>query len=983
MIRSNLVISLIFTASIVASDEPTINFARDVQPILSRKCFVCHGPDEGNRKADLRLDIRETAIEFESIVPGKPEESELVRRIFSTDADERMPPADSHETLTDDQKETLKKWIHQGAPYTRHWAFVPPKRPALPQLANDDWSENAIDKFIFRKLREKQLAPATRADRYTLVRRLYLDLIGLPPTIEQADAFMNDTRPDAWPRLVDSLLASPEYGQFWARRWLDLARYSDTNGYEKDRQRSIWPYRDWVIRALNEDMPYDRFTIEQLAGDMLPHATQSQRVATGFHRNTMLNEEGGIDPNEYRFHAMVDRVATTGTVWLGLSTGCAQCHSHKYDPISHTDYYRLMALMNNAAEPDLKVQSPELIARWKEIESQIASLENDLADQLPDWETKFNAWLVQQQKTAGRWNVITPSSATTNLPKLTVQKNGAILSTGDVTKRDVFKLQFVIDEDLLPVTALRIEAMRDERLPAGGPGRAFYEGRKGDFFLSELKVSTDSPIELHSATASNAAMKAAAVYDGEGSSGWSLTNSTTDEQLVVQLKKPITKPTELVVEMIFERHYAASLGLFRVATSSSGNAQASKLPVELEASLLRESKDRSDRETQSLQRYFLLHTPELAEARKPIDALRNKLPEFPHTLVLQERPADNRRVTHRHHRGEYLSPKEEITAMLPDLFRNQEAAPNVANRLQFARWLVSDQNPLAARVAVNRAWRSFFGRGIVKTSGDFGVQSEPPSHPELLDYLAAEFTENGWSPKHIHRLIVTSATYRQQSAAATKDYLRDPDNEWLSRGPRFRLQAEIIRDSALQASGMLARKMYGPSVFPPQPPSVTALAYGGMKWQVSNGADRYRRSLYTFNKRTAPFADYSLFDAPSGEFCVARRNRSNTPLQALVLLNDQLFLELAQALVTNRLTDTGEDSFDKNATLLFRSVLTRPPSDEELALIREFYDKQTRRLNNSELDAKLISPNDPTPATASWVMTARTLLNLDEAITKP
>lgn len=984
-----------------------VSFSRDIRPILAANCFACHGPDPEDREAELRLDVRDVAVEKKAVVPGKPNESELIRRIVSDDDFERMPPADTGKALTDKQKELLKRWIENGANYEAHWAFVPPQRPVPPEVGGHDGRpRNAIDRFVLARLREEGLAPSPEADRYTLVRRVYLDLIGLPPTPEQADAFVSDDDPAAYDKLVDRLLDSEHYGERWARLWLDLARYSDTNGYEKDRPRSIWKYRDWVIDALNRDLPYDEFTIEQIAGDMLPDATQSQLIATGFHRNTMLNEEGGIDPLEYRFYAMVDRVATTGTVWLGLTTGCAQCHSHKYDPITHTDYYSLMALMNNADEPDLQVKDESIERRREAIRRQIAKLEADLPEQFPpddgegtdaerrqrNLEQKYAAWLDDQRQQAVRWTVLTPTKMKTNLPRLEVLPDGSIFSTGDITKRDVFDLSFNLSGIKAPITALRLEVLPDERLPAGGPGRAFYEGRKGDFFLSELTAKAgDGPLKFANASHSYGKISigsgnadAANVYDGDGSTGWSTAGAEgTPNQLVVNLAKPIPPSGTLDIEMLFERHFAASLGRFRIsATTAEGDVKATALPVDLESVLTRDAATWTAEERRELKRYYLNVAPELAEARKKIEQLRKQMPDYPVTMIFRERPADNPRATHRHHRGEYLSPKEEVPPRLPEMFLSgDETGPQ--NRLEFARWLVSRKNPLAARVAVNRAWRAFFGAGLMRTSGDFGTQSDPPTHPQLLDWLACEFVDSGWSQKELHRLIVTSATYRQSSRISPDLLKRDPQNRLLARGPRYRVDAEMVRDIMLAASGVLSNKMYGPGVYPPQPASVTALAYGNTPWKPSTGEDRYRRSLYTFSKRTAPFAAYTVFDAPTGETCLARRDRSDTPLQALTLLNDDMFLELARAAVEHVAKQHTNGSKEQIATALFRRFLTRPPTERELGALIHFFDSQLARLKAGELNAeKIVGKEKAANESAAWTMVARAVMNLDEVIVK-
>jgi len=993
------------------AEDAALSFARDVRPILAANCLACHGPDEEQRKADLRLDVRDAAVEFAAIVPGKPDESELVRRVFSEDPDQRMPPADAGTSLTDEQKELLRRWIAAGAKYERHWAFVPPKRPRLPSVKDAEGMQNPIDAFVLARLEQEGLRPADEADGYTLVRRLYLDLIGLPPTPEQADAFVEDDDPLVYAKLVSRLMASEQYGEHWARHWLDLARYADTNGYEKDRPRSIWPYRDWVLSAINEDLPFDQFTIQQIAGDMLPGATQQQRIATGFHRNTMLNEEGGIDPLEYRFYAMVDRVATTGTTWLGLTTGCAQCHSHKYDPISHRDYYQLMALLNNADEPDWIVRDPEIQKRRRELERQIAKLESALPEQFPpapgkgpveqrrreNLEARFSSWLKEERPRAIRWSVLRPVSMKTNLPRLELLDDGSIFSTGDITKRDHFRLQFQIHSHQPPITALRLEVLPDDRLPARGPGRAYYEGRKGDFFLSELTASLDGkPLAMASASHSYGKIsigsgdaRAENVLDGKGSTGWSTAGGEgRPHQLVVNFQEPVDARGELTVTMLFERHFAASLGRFRLsAASCQQEAAARNMPVQIERLLTKPPASLSESEFAELRRYYLSRAPELADARKQIEQLGRQMPEFPTTLVLQERPADNPRPTYRRHRGEYLSPRDQVKPGVP-AFLPPLPGDAPANRLTFARWLVSDRNPLVGRVAVNRAWRAFFGRGLVRTPGDFGTQGQLPTHPQLLDWLAVHFTTPadagglGWSRKKLHSLIVTSATYRQSSHIGAALAQRDPDNRLLARGPRFRLRAETVRDGMLAASGLLSLKVGGPSVYPPQPAGVTLLAWGNFKWQPSHGADRYRRSLYTFSKRTAPFAAYAVFDAPTGENCTVRRNRSNTPLQALTLLNDDMFLEMARALAQQAIS--AEQSPQRRATSVFRRLLTRPPRPSELAKVLDFYQAQLARLGAGELDAAAIWGNQKaSDEQAGWLLVARALMNLDEAITKP
>ncbi len=1172
----SFILVCIFDASLLAA-EP-IDFNRQIRPILSAHCFKCHGPDEGTREAGLRLDSHAAATtkldsEKVAIVPGNISASELVRRIVTTDADELMPPPSANKPLSADQKKLLQTWIEQGAQYVPHWAFVPPQPVAVPRVRQTSWSKNEIDHFILAKLEAAGLQPSPQADKYTLVRRAYLDLIGLPPTPAEADAFVNDADPRAYEKLLDRLLESPHYGERWARRWLDLARYADTNGYEKDRPRSIWPYRDWVINALNADMPFDQFTIEQLAGDMLPNATPAQRIATGFHRNTMINEEGGIDPQEFRFYATVDRANTTATVWLGLTLGCAQCHTHKFDPIPHHDYYRTLAYFNNADEPEFDVQNAEIAARRAQIEQQIADLEAnpplveepsnftfttptiieaksasgakaeiqedgsvilvgeaaakdtytftlaadrqeiaairlealidknlpstgpgrtshgnfvvtefelqsvgaegqdlqpiklatatadfaqdmfpaaDMLDgnantgwaihgpgqwnvnrtatltlaqpkTLPEksrWivtirqdygmqhtigklrlslgvkalakssnlsatakrEAEFAKWQASGVTKSAKWEPLEPITAKSGLPSLTIEQENTIFASGDFSKRDVYDLQF---KTKLPrITAIMLEVLPDPRLPKQGPGQISYEGPPGDFWLSEISLldHTQKKLALKNPSQSFASGKnnAAAAIDGDPQTGWSINGGQGREhRAVFLLAEPIAASDSVHIQLLFEKYYAAGLGRFRLWATDSASPAATDLPAEIEALLHIPASQRSPAQQQRLWKYYL------ASLAKPqTDALRKQLPAYPTSLVMRERPADHPRQTRLHHRGEYLQPKDVVQPQLLSLLPAKQSA-NPKNRLEFARWLVDGKNPLTTRVTVNRQWAALFGRGLVRTTDDFGYQGTAPTHPELLDWLALELPKRKWSLKQMHKLILLSATYQQASRISNEAQTADPENLLFSRFPRNRVEAELIRDVVLKTSGQLSAKLGGPSVFPPQPAGVTSEGtYGPLAWNVSQGEDRYRRALYTFTKRTAPYAMLLTFDAPSGEACVPRREVSNSPLQALTLLNDQVFVEAAQVLGKQITAQQGDTA--AKATDLFRRCLTRPPTDEELQLLQKFYAQQRTRLQSKELDAAAIAGNgegDPIER-AAWTLLARSLLNLDETITK-
>ena len=957
-----------------------VSFGRDVRPILAKHCFACHGPDPDARESGLRLDLRSSAVKdrdgYQAVSPGDANASELIDRIASDDADLRMPPADSKPALSAAEIGTLRSWINAGAKYEKHWAFLPPTKPSVPTVNDPDWCRGEIDRFLLHRMQAAGLSPSPSAEKTALVRRVYLDLVGVNPTSAEVDEFLRDDHPAAYQRLVDRLLSSPDYAERFARPWLDLARYSDTNGYEKDRPRTIWPFRDWVINAIGNDQPFDQFTIEQLAGDMLPNATEQQKIATGFHRNTMMNEEGGIDPLEFRFYAMVDRVATTGTVWMGLTTGCAQCHTHKYDPITHTDYYALMAMMNNADEPELTVPTLETDQRRKQLAAQIHRQEDRLIDEFLSAERSepihadFLQWQQNQIDSARDWKILRPSKMVTTMPRLSLTESGSILASGDVTKRDVYTLTMPPVDT--PITALRLEVLPHESLPANGPGLAFYEGRKGDFFLSELEViSNDASVELGDPSISfgkisvgNGKAEGKNVLDSNGSTGWSTAGyEGKPNRLVVNFQQPYTSDQPWQIKLLFERHFAAGLGHFRIsATSEKGVAVASKLNSQLETALrsARDGSDLAKDEQRQLARVYIRSSELLKKQRAAIEKLEKRIPSETRTLILRERDRADNRTTHRHHRGEYLQNKEVVQPAVPSVFTGLgELAPN---RLGMARWLTSDKNPLVGRVTVNRAWRQFFKTGIVRTAGDFGTQSEPPTHPQLIDWMATDFVNNGWSMKRLHRKIVLSAAYRQSIAAPPRS---DPTNRLLSCFPHRRLDAERLRDALLSSSGLLSRKIGGPSVYPPQATEVTKLAYGSPAWKTSSGGDRYRKSLYTFSKRTAPFAAFMTFDGSSGELCVARRGRSTTPLQALTLMNDEMFMEIAKGVADSALRDSGDQPTPGDViTHIFRRVFVRAPSDDELEMVRGFYQKHASKPN-------------------AWMLVARALINTDEAITVP
>ncbi len=981
-----------------------VDFNRDVRPVLSDRCFRCHGPDSDAREAELRLDEREGLFSdrdgFVVVKPGSPDKSDLWERITSDDPDIVMPPPDANKPLTKSTIEMLRRWIEQGAPWNEHWAFVKPKKTPPPQVGQG-WATNEIDRFVYARMSKAGLKPSGLADPVTLVRRLHLDLVGLPPTPEVADRWSSRLNRNgrfqavAWEQLVDQLLKSPEYGPRWARRWLDLARYADTNGYEKDRDRSIWPYRDYVIRAINEDIPFDQFTVEQIAGDMLPDATRRQRVATGFHRNTMLNEEGGIDPLEFRFHAMTDRVATTGTAWLGLTLTCVQCHTHKYDPISQREYYQLMAFLNNADEPYLEIPTEAQTSQFKSNQSRAQVLLEKLKQEwpsdenAPSFENEFDKWWKANRSNA-RWIVMQATTLKSNLPHLAQQQDGSVFASGDSAKHDTYHVGFADPPG--KISAIRLEALPDDRLPARGPGMTYYEGTIGDFFLGEIQIKADgAKVEIADASHSYAKnryandrnpVSARLATDGDLQTGWSVHERQGERHSAVFVfKEPIENAKQLEIRMDFGRHFGSALGRFRVsATAANEPPRARDLPLDVEQILDKGGDSLATKERAQLEQAFLMQA---AETKKQAEAIRKlqARPAFRTTLVMAERPADNPRPTHLHHRGEYLQPKEQVTAAVFDFMHDyDDRLPR--NRLGFAKWLASRENTLTARVTVNRHWAAFFGRGIVTTSDDFGLQGQPPTHPQLLDWLAVEFMEQGWSMKQLHKSIVMSNTYRQSSRVSEQAIDKDPGNTWWARAPRFRLEAEVIRDSALSSSGLLSLKAFGPPVRPPQPKGVTEAAYGRPKWNASLGEDRFRRSIYTFAKRTAPFAMFNTFDAPTGESCTAKRNQSNTALQALTLLNDVMFIEIAQNMGDVSSIQAKGDA--QRVEWVFRRILTRRPSNSEQSRLLAFVALQRQHLQAGTINATQIASADKPDATerAVWTLLARALFALDENITR-
>ena len=929
-----------------------LSFNRDIRPILSDNCFYCHGPDKDNRKADLRLDVREELIKLGP--------QTLIERITTTDADDLMPPAESHKKLSAKQKDTLKQWIAEGAKYELHWAFVPPVKPKV---------GNSIDHFIRAELQKHGLEPAPRASRETLVRRLSLDLTGLPPKeSDVADL----------PDYVDRLLRSPQYGEHMAVAWLDAARFADTNGYQVDRDRELWPWRDWVIKAFNANLPFDQFTVEQLAGDLLPGATLDQKIATGFNRNHMLNEEGGVIAEEFLAEYTADRVETTAAVWMGQTFNCCRCHDHKFDPFTAKDFYAMKAFFHNVPErgvgiysnpvrtnapPFVKLPAPELEAKIAALNAKLKPVEDKLkglvSGDLEPWAKKLVAAKID-------WLPLEPQKATggDNPPQIA---DKAVLIGPQETRPNNIVIQAKLPAGR--ITALRLECSTT--------------AASASFQWSELEVGKT---KLHSIGATHAS-----VLDNDRKTKSVLSVSPNKPvQALFELEKPLAAAEVEITIGVENAGGPSQWRLFATTTPTEVIAHSSIVAI-----AQKEPAKRTAAERKQLADFRLSQMPEHRRLGEEAAALKKQIAtaeaEIPTTLVMEEQK--EMRPTFILMRGAYDKPGEKVAAATPGVLPAL-AADLPRNRLGLAKWLVSRENPLTARVIVNRFWQHFFGTGLVRTSEDFGSQGEQPSHPELLDWLAVTFQESGWDVKKLVKLIVTSETYQQSSQFSVRSAQLDPMNTWLSRGPRHRLGAEVIRDQALAASGLLVEKIGGPSVKPYHPPGLYEQVVAQRDnpkatYQQGSGDDLHRRSLYTYWKRSVPHPGMLLFDAPFRETCALRRSRSNTPLQALNLLNDPTYVEAARFLA-QRMIKEGGASIESRLTHGFRLLLARKPSSQELQVLttaveRSIQDfakdpeaaQQLLAFGEAKTDDKLSAAE-----LAAYATVASTLINLDETITK-
>jgi len=1152
------------------AEEP-IQFNRDIRPILSNNCFICHGQDAKQRKAGLRLDTHEGILAElrggrRAVVPGDPGASALVARITTEDADDRMPPASEKKDLSPEAIDLLTRWVAEGAPYEEHWSFQPVTRPEVPSVQKAEWAQNPIDNFVLARLESEGLDPAAEADRRTLARRLYLDLTGLPPTIADVEAFLADGQPGAYERLADALLASTEHAEHMTRFWLDAARYSDTNGYHIDNERYMWPWRDWVIRAYKENKPYDEFTIEQLAGDLLPEPTRDQKLASGFNRNHMINFEGGIIAEEYQTAYVMDRVDATSTVWLGLTMSCAQCHDHKYDPVSQAEYFQMYAYFNTIEEqgidgrdgnavPLMRASTEKEDLRLARMNERIEQIRAEMQKPMPEVDAAQAAWEeASWAKLQDKWQAIAPVSAvSTGGATLTPSPDGLVTAGGENPAADVYELEFDLEQT--SVTALRLELLPDPEAPLNSLGRSDngnvvvteFEaeiGKVGDApefqkiaFVSaaadyaqpklgverlidgnpetgygagghevpgartivlipeapfgyaagarlKVRIRQDSNFAKHSAArfrlsvTTDPGMGRARLdqwyvagpytaYDGnaaynnvyepeqgidldatyeDGRQKWQLAvpgyddgkiNNLSGRIAATYLYRKIIAPTarettlsvgsndaikiwlngRVVHDNNVQRGAAPDQDKVRVTLNAGenelllkvvnyGNAyafffrntdeQTGEFSIQLEAVLAKAPEARTPEEQVLLRDFYRRsNSPEWQEMDAQLARAQEEKVDFekalPTAMIMSEMAEP--RETFLLIRGQYDLYGEKVEpgvpAALPPL---PEGAPN--NRLGFARWLVDRGNPLMSRVTVNRYWQQYFGTGLVRTTEDFGSQGELPSHPELLDWISAEFMESGWDRRHIHRLIVTSATYRQASQHREDTRDRDVANRLLARGPRFRMDAEVVRDNALSVSGLLNRQVGGPSVRPYQPLGLwEEVAYGSgftaQKFELGDYDHLHRRSMYTFWKRTSPPPSMMLFDAPNRETCSVKRSRSNTPLQALALMNDPQFVEAARFLAERMMTEAGP-SPEERLHHAFQLALARFAAPGELAVLQQLFERERAGFAQEPDRAEALlavgkaSANTGLDAVelAAWSTVASVILNMDETITK-
>ena len=1085
----SLTAALLLLFASMESDAEPIDFNREIRPILSNNCFLCHGPDANERKGGrdgLRLDIRSEATQdlggYAAILPGDANASELIERLVTSDPDDLMPPPESGKTIQPAQIEKLRQWINEGAVYAKHWSYEKPSRPALPEINDRSWVSNEIDVFTLNQLEERNLSPEVEAERAILIRRTYLDLTGIPPSLESLEHFLQDPSPTWYSNLINSLIGSDNFGEHWARQWLDLARYADSAGYADDPMRTIWAYRDYVIDAFNQNKPFDQFTIEQIAGDLLPNPEDEQLVATAFHRNTKTNNEGGTSDEEFRNAAIIDRVNTTYSVWMGTTMACAQCHDHKYDPLSQEDYFRSFAILNNTADSDRRDEAPthplytdEQIHQRERLQSQLDQLRHQFKRLPSDLLSAFNKWQSQLTRVP-QWNI----ARITNDKEKT--KVGINLEEG--SEVSALKLQFKAPitvskaadiEVLLPPRPRGFESVRYVRLELPGNRRilslaevqVFANGKNIAPLGSANQISTanNAPANLaidgntagnftqdrsttHTSTIDNPwwELDLGEVYELEGVKIWNRTDGNVGSRLAglemslldsdrkrlwsTTLKRapspsvtlnPFSEPVRIpkrifasangyprelsrdkkIEQAILTLSTIETLGESQSMTLTGLNQQTSNikkaeflasdlagiwnsLPNNLLRLLGTAEIPKGKEGDNPFVAHFLETTPAFEQPRAERERLETQLGAIrPYTTVpvMQQLTEDRFRKTNIQIRGNYQQLGPEVSPALPTPFVAPTGSPKT--RLDLAHWLISEENPLTARVIVNRLWESLFGSGIVSTSEEFGSQGTLPSHPDLLDWLAVEFQESQWNIKHMLKLMVESSTYKQSSRVTSLKRQQDPMNRWYSRGRRFRQPAEAIRDQALFVAGLLSSKRYGPPVKPPQPSLGLNAAFGSqIDWKTSDGEDKYRRGIYTTWRRSNPYPSMVAFDAPNREVCTLKRDKTNTPLQALVTLNDPVYFEAAQSLGLRMAAFPGKLS--EQIAFGYRLALSRlPTGDESVRLVTLFRQMRQQFTNNPEEARQLIrnltvNVDRPAVESASWTVLGNVILNLDE-----
>lgn len=1032
------------------ADEATVEFNRDIRPILSDNCYHCHGPAEKSREADLRLDLQEHALAdrdgYPAIVAGRPQESLLWERISSNDPDVMMPPPDSNKTLTDDQKLLLKKWIEQGAKWQGHWAFLPPTKPPVPSVSQPGWVHNPIDAFVLARLDREGLKPSPEAAREMLIRRVTFDLTGLPPTLQEIDEFVNDTDDNAYEKVVDRLLASKRYGERMTLAWMDAARYGDTSVFHADGPRDMWPWRDWVIRAYNNNMPFDQFTREQLAGDLIPDATVDQKIASGFNRNHGTTDEGGAIAEEYRVEYVVDRVKTTSTVWMGLTMECGQCHDHKYDPISQKEYYQFYAYFNQSADggmqtrngnaaPMIDVPNPAGEQKIETLETKLAAVQGQIDDHVAKVQPAFDAWQKEQSAKAdsesqlpagmlayfpldeGKGSEVVDSLDSSRKASITgnaLWEAGQFASCLKLDGNTYVDLGDVADFERTDAFSYGAWLYLDNHSGGGAPlarmndGNAYrgYDlwvqaGSPGVHIINQwpsnaIKVVTKKKLETkkwqHVFVTYDGSSKASGVkiyIDGQ-EEPWNIEQDRLSE--TIRSKVPLRLgrrnpggPFKGRVDDV--RIYPRALTAAEVAALAGNDP--------IKPILATAEQDRTPEQVATLRQHYLTNhdaayqrlrdesaklKAEIAEVSKPISTV----------MIMQDLP--NPRMTYVLERGHYASPNKE-QPIQPGVPAALLPLPNEApsNRLGLAQWLTQPDHPLTARVAVNRYWSMLFGAGIVKTVADFGSQGDWPSHPELLDWLAVDFAENGWNIKRTLKQIVMSSTYRQSSRVSPELYQRDSENRLLARGPRFRLQAEFIRDQALAISGLLVEKIGGPGVKPYQPPGLwnEVSLSGNVRFVQDHGDKLYRRGMYTYWKRSAPAPNPTIFDAPTREKCVVQRARTNTPLQALAMLNDTQFVEASRVLA-QRMMKEGGSTPEERVDFAYRLATARRPTAIVRKILVDGYHEEVEAFRNDEQRAQKLVATGEFPRDekldvaehAAWTVVASMILNMDQCLTR-